>query len=219
MARLVRPKGYSRELWKKLQNQIRNIKRFVKEKSETGATVKNVPDIDDVYTPKGRKKIREWSAKKQWESTEYVQRETGEVVTGKAARSAWMEARREERRTERQPKPEQLPVYDIYQKIREELEKIPDERVAYNSSSKSFLYINTGGLRSDLIAMLNDIADDTDYLKSIEGQVANNVYPIQYASRQEDIYNAYEALLTLLNGGRPLSMEQWDNLQDTALNY
>ena len=219
MARLERPKGYSRELWKKLQNQIRNIKRFVPQKTKTGATVKNVPDVEDVYTPKGRKRIREWSAKKQWESTEYVQRETGEVVTGKEARRAWSEARREQRRIERQPEPEQVPEYDIYQNIRIELEKIPNERAVYNRTNKIFGNINTGGMRSQLLSMLDDIASDTDYLMSIEGKVASNVYAIQYASGQEDIYYAYEDLLTLLNGGRPLSLEQWNDLQDTALNY
>ena len=219
MARLERPKGYSRELWKKLQNQIRNIKRFVSQKTKSGATVKNVPDVQDVYTAKGRKKIREWSAKKQWESTEYVQRETGERLTGKEARRAWSEARREERRIERQPEPEQVPDYDIYQNILAELEKIPNERAVYNRTNKTFGNIDTGGMRSQLISMLDDIAEDTEYLMSIEGKVANSVYAIQYASGQEDIYYAYEDLLTLLNHGSPLSLEQWDDLQDTALNY
>lgn len=219
MARLKRPKGYSRELWKKLQNQIRNIKKFVTQKTKTGATVKNVPDVEDVYTPKGRKRIREWSAKKQWESTEYVQRETGEVVTGKEARRAWSEARREERRREQQPEPEQVPEFDAYQETLDRLNEIPDERYVYSRSAKAYIPINTGGMRSTLIDMLNDIADNTDYLIANQQGIEQGVQGIRWSSTQEDLNHAYSGLLVIFNGGKALSIAQWDDLQDTALNY
>ena len=219
MARLERPKGYSRELWKKLQNQIRNIKRFVTQKTKSGARVKNVPDVEDVYTPKGRKKIREWSAKKQWESTEYVKRETGEVVTGKEAKKAWSEARKEERKREEPPASENIPENDIVEDIYDLLWQIPDERYVYSRSNRAYMRINTGGMRSVLIDMLKDIADNTEYLQNNQTGITEGVQEIKWASKQEDINHAYSGLLVIFNGGKSLSLEQWDDVQDTALNY
>ena len=226
MARLERPKGYSRELWKKLQNQIRNIKRFVTQKTKTGATVKNVPDVEDVYTPKGRKRIREWSAKKQWESTEYVQRETGERLTGKEARRAWSEQRKAERERAKTTPPSATQVEaedsieSVYNKILTELQGIPNDTLVRDPSTGKMYFEDSGGLRDTLIAMLDDImVNDPNYLIDHQDEISNNVTVIVKASSQTDYDHAYRELLTIFNSGRVLSKQQWDDLQDTALNY
>lgn len=226
MARLERPKGYSRELWKKLKNQIRNIKRFVKEKTETGATVKNVPDVEDVYSAKGRKKIREWSAKKQWESTEYVQRETGEKLTGKEAKKAWSEYRKEkrERKQEQPPASEDVKnTYEAYGSIMSQLSAIPNRRPVGERGSRGWYWIDTGGLRDTLIDMLNDLYAEVDeadaYIENNKEAISDNIQAIVQSSDQNDVNYAYNDLLRLFNGGYALSKKQWDDLQSTELNY
>ena len=78
--------------------------------------------------------------------------------------------------------------------------------------------MDTGGMRDRLISMLNDIAFDTDYLEKNQSAISENIYAIQFASKQNDINYAYGALLSIFNGGA-LSLQQWEDLQGTALNY
>lgn len=224
MARLERPKGYSRELWKELQKQIRNIKRFVSQKTKTGARVKNVPDVEDVYTAKGRKKIREWSAKKQWEDTEYVQRETGEVVTGEEARRAWSNARKAQRRQtlEEQPKPSQVQsTFDVYNTIVSLLNTIPNTRPVGRTGERGYFWVNTGGMRDTLLEMLDDMyasgdAGEVDsYMQQNKETIANNTATISFSSEQDDVYNSFNALLTIFNHGMALSKEQWNEISES----
>lgn len=218
MTKLERPKGYSKNLWKKLMNQIRNVKRFVKEKTESGAKVKNIPDTEDVYTAKGRKKLREWSAKKQWEDTEYVDRKTNEVLTGKAARKQWMADRKAERDRDREPEPEPEDVeanYDEYYKILDWLETIKDDKLVKDSASGRMIWMHTGGYRAELISYLNDIAEQDEYLSRNEEKIQGAIEAFNEASESDDVITFYWQLLEIFNMGR-LSKEQWDRVQDTA---
>lgn len=214
-SKLERPKGYSVEKWEELLKKRTNIQRFVREKTATGATVYNVPDINDLYTAEGRKKIREWTPRIQWKTTEFVDVETGEIFTGLKAKEEWSKAKS---RAKKQEEPEP-PVFDIYEEILSRLVTIPDIRVVYSHSEKRPVSINTGGMRSTLINMLKDIAEDTEYLMQNQEAISAGVQEITFASDQDAINHAYSALLTIFNGGKALSKKQWDELQDTALNY
>lgn len=209
MAKLERPKGYSRKLWKKLQNQIRNIKRFVREKTKTGVDVKNIPDTKNVYTAEGRKNIRDWSAKKQWEQSEYVNRETGEVLTGAEARRQW--SRDKSREKEAREKPQNAPDYNIYEQILDRLQTIPNERVFIYKGVKT--YKDTGGIRDNLIDLLNDIADETEYLMEKESQIAANIEIIRFASQQMTVEFSISELFIIFNKGA-LGKTQWEKMQN-----
>ena len=58
-----------------------------------------------------------------------------------------------------------------------------------------------------------------EYLQNNQTGITEGVQEIKWASKQEDINHAYSGLLVIFNGGKSLSLEQWDDLQDTALNY
>lgn len=214
MAKLERPKGYSRKLWKKLQNQISNIKRFVREKTKTGVEIKNKPNTEDVYTKEGRKRIREWSAREQWKQSEYVDRETGEILTGNEAKRKWMEDRARQR--EEANKPEDAPDYNVYERILERLQSIPNERVF--RSKKGTEYKNTGGFRDTLISMLNDIANETEYLLQNESTIVGHVEVIKYDSKQMNMEFSITELYTIFNKGA-LSQDQWDSMQGTDYGW
>lgn len=208
MAKLERPKGYSRKLWQELQNKIKNIERFVREKTKSGVDVKNIPDTKNVYTAEGRKNIRDWTAKKQWEQSEYVNRETGEVLTGNEAKRKWMEDR--ERQREEANQPEDAPDYSLYESILERLQEIPNERVFRTKSG--VVYKDTGGVRDILISMLNDIADNTDYLKANESQIEEHTRKVCHDSKQMNVEYSITVLLSIFNRGA-ISQEQWNTMQ------
>lgn len=216
MAKLERPKGYSRKLWKKLQNQIRNIKRFVREKTKSGVEIKSKPNTEDVYTKEGRKRIREWSAREQWKQSEYVDRETGEILTGAEARRKWMEDRARQREEANQP--EDAPDYSLYESILERLQEIPNERVF--KTKTGVVYKDTGGVRDILIDMLNDIADNTDYLKANESQIEEHTRKVCYDSKQMNVEYSVTVLLSIFNRGA-ISQEQWNTMQglESWTNY
>lgn len=214
MAKLERPKGYSRKLWEDLNKKIKNIERFVREKTKTGVDIKNIPDTKNVYTAEGRKNIRDWSAKKQWEQSEYVDRETGEVLTGAEARRQW--SRDKSREREAAEKPQNAPDYNVYDRILERLQSIPNERVF--RSRRGTEYKNTGGVRDTLISMLNDIADETEYLLQNESTIVGHVEVIKYDSKQMNTEFSITELYTIFNKGA-LSQDQWDSLQGTDYGW
>lgn len=210
MAKLERPKGYSRKLWSELERKIKTINRFVREKTKTGATVKNVPNVQDVYTKEGRKNIREWSAKKQWETTEYVNKETNEILKGTEAKRQWSYDKSKIK--EKSAPPKEAPYHDIYEKVLSKLQEIPNERVFRTKQGTT--YLDTGGTRDFLIGLLKDLSDDIEYLAQNEQRIANNVESIKHSSKQYSVDYAISELLDIFNKG-PLSKEQWDELQGT----
>lgn len=230
MAKLERPKGYSRKLWKQLTNKIRSIKRFISEKTKTGARIIESPDVTDVYTKEGRKSIRQWTAKKQWEKTEYVDTETGEYFTGKEAKGAWSKHKKESTDTYESvyetPSPEPEDVQsslDIYNRILDEINKIDDGRWVGRRGKRSWQLLNTGGFRTMLTDMLNDLyssLDDADtYLQQNEAELLDGLRIIQYDSDVDEVRTAFDKALTILNEGKTLSKEQLERATDTAYNF
>lgn len=147
-------------------------------------------------------RLKKLTAKELSKRARYVDIKTGDLIS----HSLWKEQRNQvlKERRKQNGKIDYIPVYDIYERVKQLILLIPDYKTAINRDG-SVIRINTGDLTNMLFGFLDDIysshGEEADnYLLSIENNLALSISKAIEAHYYEDYSTAMIEVANYLKG-------------------
>ena len=198
-----------KEITRQYRKQLNRINKYINKWESQGKVISFKEKSLIKPTLKSVERLKKLTAKELSKRARYVDIETGDLIS----ESLWKEKRNQMLaiRRKRNGKIVYVPVYDIYERIKELILLIPDYKTVINRNG-SVIQISTGEFTKMLIGFLDDIysvkGEDADnYLLSIENNLALSINKVIEAHYYED-YSAVTIEVANYLKGTPLTQRE-----------